>query len=197
MGDEEEDENDLDLPELVLHEGLVPDNSQLGLGMIPWQFVEHMRQAGSSRQSTEKSVTIAGDGLPVVIVQTSRPKAKILIDTLQQAGGLKGICFNTGIDPFSGERYDLEILQTGNGDLHLIGEFLESDPTHAAARKKWDQRCKKTGGYCGLLVAMGVTSSKQRGLQGLQTKHLMALFEVPSVAPDTLGLGPLVKTPHF
>ena len=31
----------------------------------------------------------------------------------------------------------------------------KTDPVHIQARKKWDQRCKKTKGYCGLVIAKG------------------------------------------
>ena len=122
------------------------------------------------------------------MIQTSRPKAKTLIADLKAAGGLQGICFNPGADPLEGIRYDLGLIQSGNGQLHLFGEFGEDDPTHAAARKKWDQRCKKTQGYCGLIIATGLTGAS-RG--NPQFKDMVGLFEARSVTPKELGLGTL------
>ncbi|MBF2028986.1 MAG: hypothetical protein IGS48_19870 [Oscillatoriales cyanobacterium C42_A2020_001] len=165
---------------------LVPDNSFLSLGMVPWEMLEMLRLGAEYYQP--QSITQAGDGLPVVMIQTSRPKAKALIQDLKDAGGLQAICFNPGEDPLGGDRYDIGLLQTGNGDLHLFGEFGEDDPTHVAARKKWEQRCKKTKGYCGLIIAKGLTGAS-RG--NPQFKDMMAIFEARALSDKELGLGTL------
>ncbi|UBF26933.1 hypothetical protein K9N68_02795 [Kovacikia minuta CCNUW1] len=169
-----------------VRDDLVPENSFLSLGVVPWDMLEFLRSGTEYHQPQD--VKEAGDGLPVVMIQTSRPKAKTLIQELQAAGGLKAICFNPGENPFGGDRYDLGLFQTENGELHLFGEFGEDDPTHVAARKKWDQRCKKTKGYCGLIIAKGLTGAN-RG--NPQFKDMMALFETHSLTPKELGLGTL------
>lgn len=192
LEDEDEDEEDGEDTSPPLRDDLVPKDSFLSLGMVPWERVELLRSGVDCYQSQE--VTASGDGLPVILIQTSRPKAKTLIETLQAAGGLKSICFNPGEDPFEGERYDLGILQTEDGDLHLFGEFREDDPTHLAARKKWEQRCKKTKGYCGLIIARGLTGAS-RG--NPQFRDMMALFEARSLSAKDLGLGMLQLMPQF
>lgn len=173
-----------DLP--VIRDDLVPQDSFLSLGVIPWEMVELLRHTADFHQSGQP--TEAGDGLPVVLIQTSRPKAKIMIQEIQNAGGLKAVCFNPGEDPLGGESYDLGLFQTGNGDLCLFGEFVENDPVHVAARKKWDQRCQKTKGYCGLVIAKGLKGST-RG--NPQAKDMVALFETQALSADDLGLGSL------
>jgi hypothetical protein len=179
MDDDQEDTQDP-----IIRDDLVPENSFLSLGVVPWDMLDFLRSGTEYYQAQE--VTQAGDGLPVVMIQTSRPKAKILIKELQAAGGLTAICFNPGEDPYGGDRYDLGLLQTGNGDLHLFGEFGEDDPTHLAARKKWDQRCKKTKGVCGLIIAKGLTGAN-RG--NPQFPDMMGLFEAHALSPKELGLG--------
>ncbi len=176
-------------PQVFLRDDLVPEGAQLGLGVLPWTTVEALRLTGQLHPLPESKLVEEGEGLPVVIVRTSRPKAKRLIENLQGEGGPQGICFNTGVDPFDGDRYDLEILQTGNQDLHLFGEFPEDDPVHSMARKRWERRCRETGGYCGLVVAMGVTSVRPE----LQMRHILALFEMQTLNPKRLGLGPMVR----
>ncbi len=173
-----------DLP--MVRDDLVPANSFLSLGVVPWEMLEILRSGAEYYQP--QSVTAAGDGLPVIMIQTSRPKAKTLIEEIKSAGGLQAICFNPGEDPFGSEQYDLGLFQTGNGDLHLFGEFGEDDPTHVAARKKWDQRCKKTKGYCGLIIARGLTGAS-RGKP--QFKDMVGLFEARSLTAKDLGLGTL------
>jgi len=170
----------------LVRDDLVPANSFLSLGVVPWDMLDYLRTGAEYHQS--QVVKPAGDGLPVIMIQTSRPKAKSLVQALQEAGGLKAICFNPGEDSYGGDRYDLGLFQTGNGDLHLFGEFGEDDPTHVAARKKWDQRCKKTNGYCGLIISKGLTGAS-RG--NPQFKDMIALFETCSLTPKDLGLGTL------
>jgi len=67
------------------------------------------------------------------------PKAKQLLKRLQASGDSKGICFNPGADPFEGERYDLGLFQTENGELFCLRVF-DDDLVHVSARKKWNER---------------------------------------------------------
>jgi hypothetical protein len=87
----------------------------------------------------------------------------------------------------------LGLLQTEDGELFLFGEFLDDDPTHREARQKWNQRCKNTKGYCGLIIAKGLTGSS-RG--NPQLRDMMALFEARSLSPKDLGLGTLQLMPQ-
>ena len=169
-----------------LQDDLVPEDCFLGLGMIPWNTVELLREKVSFYQPAK--LTENGDGLPVILIQTTRPKAKKLIDELLGVGPIEGIGFNQGEEQGTDRRYDLGVLQTQNGHLHLFGEFLENDPVHQEARKKWDDRCQKTKGFCGLLIAMGLTGAS-RG--NPQIKDMMGLFEVRSISEKELGLGVL------
>ncbi|MBD1881429.1 MULTISPECIES: hypothetical protein [unclassified Coleofasciculus] len=188
----EEEDSDLEEMMLPLRDDLVPKDSFLSLGMMTWDKVELLRKTVDCYQA--KEAIAAGEGMPVVLIQTSRPKAKELIEQIQSAGGLKGICFNPGEDPFEGDRYDLGILQTENGNMYLFGEFQEDDPIHSEARRKWDQRCKKTKGYCGLIVARGLKGAS-RG--NPQLGDMMALFEARSLSSKDLGLGMLQLMPQF
>lgn len=181
-----------DLP--VLRHDLIPDDAFYSVGAMPWNTYDVLRATVPHHQSGSDNLAKTADGYPVILIQTSRPKAKVLIEELQAAGGLKGICFNPGEDPISGEQYDLGILQMNNGELHLFGEFYEQDPVHIQARKKWDQRCKKTKGYCGLVIARGLKGNS-RG--NPQLSDMMALFETRALSDKDLGLGPLQLMPQF
>lgn len=186
---EDEDEDFTEsLP--LLRDDLIPANSFVSLGVIPWDRVDVLRSSVDFHQSA--TAPNAGDGLPIVLIQTTRPKAKTLIRELQDAGGMKGICFNPGEDPLEEESYDLGILQTKDEEMHLFGEFFNDDPVHLSARQKWDERCKKNQGYCGLVIAMGLTGAS-RGSP--QIKDMLALFEVRSLTSKDLGLGTLQRLP--
>lgn len=178
----------------VLHNDLVPEDAAYSLGAMPWDVLDILRAAVKVHQAAEDKFPADADGFPIILIQTSRPKALVMIEELQAAGGLQAICFNPGEDPFAAERYDLGVLQTGDGELHLFGEFMEDDPVHIQARKKWDQRCNKTKGYCGLVIARGLKGAS-RGNPGIN--DMMALFEVRSLSPQDLGLGPLELVPQL
>ncbi|HEY9799988.1 MAG TPA: hypothetical protein V6D25_06475 [Leptolyngbyaceae cyanobacterium] len=190
--DEEDFEELASLESRSLRDDLIPEDSFLSLGVVSWEMLDYLRQGVKYHQVGEfKQV---GDGLPVILIQTSRPKAKTVIENIEAAGGLKAICFNPGADPFDGDRYDLGLLQTENGELFLFGEFLDDDPVHVEARRKWNQRCKNTKGFCGLIIAKGLTGSS-RG--NPQLRDMMALFEARSLSPKDLGLGTLQLMPQF
>ncbi|MDJ0694763.1 hypothetical protein [Mastigocoleus sp. MO_188.B34] len=186
--DSEDNLNLSDLPGQLtsLRDDLIPEDSFLSLGVITWDMLEYLRNDVKHYQPGK--IKPVGDGLPVILIQTSRPKAKAIIEKIQESGGLKAICFNPGADVVDGTDYDLGLLQTQNSELFLFGEFLDSDPVHSEARKKWNQRCQKTKGFCGLIIARGLTGAS-RG--NPQLKDMMALFEVQTLAPEDLGLGTL------
>jgi hypothetical protein len=184
VGLDEEETDTFRFP--IVEDDWVPDNSFISLGMLPWSLVKTLRPLAKHYQAQD--LTEAGDGLPVVMIQTSQPKAKTLIQAIQTSGGLKGICFNPGQNPFTGDRFEIGILQGMDSTLHLFGEFSEEDTVHASARKKWDQRCKKMKGICGLIVAKGLTGAS-RG--NPQLKDMVGLFETHSLTVQELGLGTL------
>lgn len=172
----------------LIQDDLVPENSYLSLGMITWEMLGTARSTVKHHQSG--AAKAAGDGLPVIVVQTTQPKAKQMISAIAAMGGLRGICFNPGSDMLLGEAYDLGLLQAENGELHLFGEFLNDDPMHKSARTKWEQRCRKTKGYCGLIIAKGMKGAS-RG--NPKVTDMLALYEVVALKPEVLGIGTLEK----
>jgi hypothetical protein len=178
----------------ILRDDLIPSDAFFSLGAMSWEVVEYLRLGAKYHQPAEQEFPATADGFPVILIQTSRPKAIALIEQIQAAGGLESICFNPGKDPLADKSYDLGILKTQNGEMHLFGEFEEDDPVHIAARKKWDQRCKKTKGFCGLVIARGLKGAS-RGKP--EFKDMMALFETRSLSPKELGLGTLEMMPQL
>jgi len=195
MSSEAEEENGWEISSApILRSDLIPEDSFYSLGAMPWDTLEVLRTNVKFHQNLEVNFSKGSDGFPVILIQTSRPKAVALIDALRASGGLKAICFNPGEDPISGDRYDLGILQTENGEMHLFGEFLGADPVHIQARKKWDQRCKKIKGYCGLVIAKGFTGASKGNPE---FTDMLALFEARSISAKDLGLGSLQLMPYF
>jgi hypothetical protein len=184
--DLEEGADEFDPLELQIQEDLIPNDSFISLGVMPWDQVDTIRRSVTYHQLSE--VQSAGEGLPIILIQTTRPKAAEIVDRIQAAGGLMGICFNPGEDPSEGTSFDLGILQLADGEMQLFGEFDHESKVHIEAHKKWNQRSKKTKGYCGLIVAHGLTG-KARGNPG--EKETIAFLETKSLSNDDLGLGTL------
>ncbi len=181
---------EIDIP---IQEDLIPDGSLISLASISSELIEQLKhQPKIYYQSL--NLRLKAKELPTIFIQTTRPKAKHMISKIQNAGGLKAVCFNPGQDPFSGECYDLGMLQTEDDELYIFAEYSQEVAQQVKAIEKWHQRCKKTQGYCGLVIAMGATGS-HRG--NPQLKDMMALFELKSIDGTELGMGILQLMPNF
>jgi hypothetical protein len=179
--------------ELAIEEDLIPDGSLVTLGNVSWKILEQLKK---QRKTYYQSLNLSprGANLPAIVIQTSRPKAMTIIETIQRAGGLKAVCFNPGNDPFTGETYDLGMLQTGDGKLHVFAEYPHDRPQHVQALKRWHRHCHQAKGYCGLIIAMGATGTA-RG--NPQPRDMLALFEVKAVNGEELGMGVLQLLPNL
>ncbi|MEO1005232.1 MAG: hypothetical protein AAFW67_05120 [Cyanobacteria bacterium J06638_38] len=179
--------------DIPIQEDLIPNGSLISLASIPQELIQQLQHqpktycqsATVSHQATE---------IPTIFIQTTRPKAQDLISRIRNAGGLKAVCFNPGHDPFSGEVYDLGMLQTKDDELYIFAEYSQDVVQQAKALEKWHQRCKKTHGYCSLVIAMGATGAN-RGSP--RAKDMLALFEVKSINGAELGMGVLQLMPSF
>jgi hypothetical protein len=187
-----EDNGKFDPSDLPIQDDLIPDDSYVSLGLMPWDRVATIRLKATYHQNSD--VQAVGEGLPIILVQTTRPKATEMIQRIQQAGGLQGICFNEGEDPEADLSYDLGILQLGDGEMQLFGEFYHDSEVHVEARRKWVQGNETTQGYCGLVIAKGLTG-KARGNPGVE--EMVAFLETKSLSDKDLSLGILQSIVDF
>ena len=177
--------------EPVLHDDLVPDGSLILLTKLSSERVTQLRTTTAHYQAAlSKSQDTANKASwPVVIIQTSRPKAMALVKKIEVLGGIQAMCFNPGHDPFNQITFQLGIWQAGDNSLHLFHEYDSSDRYHREALEKWHQQQVKSHGRCGIMIAAGVTG-RNRG--NPQTKDIVAFLEVNFCAPEMLNLEPLV-----
>lgn len=179
--DDEEDDEFWDIPVPLIWEEPSSDNGFRSVGVVPWDAIEVLRKSANVYQAVPEQIKAEGDGFPIIMIQTSKPKAKAMIKTLQSAGGVTkiGLC--------SGSRFDLSIVQTGDGDLYL-DRFETTAIQSVGVRASWDELCQKTQGYCGLIIAMGFRGAS-RG--NPQPKDMLALFEARSLSVKDMGLDSL------
>ncbi len=173
-----------------IEDDLIPEDAMISIGTLPWEWLDIIQRSRDKHYQSQGAKKI-GVGLPVVIVQTSRPKAEEMIEYLEEAQGVEGILFTTGEDPLKEEVYDLGILQLGDGELQLFGEFIKDDPHHVQTKSQWETQVKIAQGFCGLVIAKGVTG-KAKGQPKI--REMIALFEAHTVSPESLGLGTLELT---
>ena len=169
-------EDDFDSSELPIQDDLIPEDSFISLGIMPWTQVEILRSKVGYHQASE--VTTAGEGLPVLLIQTTRTKAQEIIQRIAQAGGLKGICFDSEQDP-DGFSLDLGILELADGEMQLFGEFYNDTSTDTDDRQQWSKLSQANQGCCGLIIANGLTG-KARGNPGV--RETLAFLETKSLS---------------
>jgi hypothetical protein len=177
-------------PELVnlprFRDDYVPEGSMVLLTRLPQASIKTIRQSKEYYATAKRSPS--PEMMPIIAIQTSRPKAKKLVSQLKAAQGIQAVCFNPGNDPMTGDVLQLGLLHTGNGDFHLFIEFLADDTHDGKLLKTWQQWCDEVDGTCGVMIASGVTGAA-RGKPG--PKENVAFFETQLKTPEELQLPPL------
>lgn len=174
----------LELPRF--RDDYIPEGSMILLKRFPEATFSAM-QKGKHYYKIAKS-SFEGEMMPVVAIQTSRPKAQTLVSQLNNASGIQAVCFNQGGDPMTGDVLQLGLLNTGDGDFHLFIEILADDSHDSQLLKQWYRWCEASNGVCGVMIAGGITGAA-RGNPGVKEK--VAFFETVFKTPEELSLPPL------
>jgi hypothetical protein len=174
----------------ILRDDYVPEGSLIVLTQFQRTWLDYLRKSPSvTYQPRKPGLDPAIENLPVVLIQTSRPKGKTLIQNLQQAQGVKAVCFNPGNDPFSGSGFQLGLLQTGDRELHLFAEYETDSGTDQQMLDRWNQWQQSSNGFCGVVIAGGVTGNA-KGNPGL--KDILGVFEARCSSSQEMNLPPLL-----
>lgn len=176
----------------VLRDDYVPEGAIIILTQFQQPLLKTLHDDSAiafQRQTARTQRNIDTPSLPVVLIQTSRPKAKTLIQQLQQAQGVQAVCFNPGNDPFSGEAFELGLLQTGDGELHLFAEYETNGSTDRHLLDRWNAWQSECKGACAVVIASGITGNS-KGKPGV--KDILAVFEARCKTPKDLHLPPLM-----
>ncbi|AFZ46500.1 hypothetical protein Cyast_0521 [Cyanobacterium stanieri PCC 7202] len=127
--------------------------------------------------------------IPAVVVQTTRPKGKLIVEQLINEEGIEHLFFTVGEDLFDGETFDLPIITTRAGVNHVIAEIVKEDSRFSDAVKKWSKEIKNWQGKCGFAIAMGVTGVNKGKPR---EQHILAFFVTDFVSKEEAGLEKLV-----
>ncbi len=190
----DEDDEDDDAP--LICEELWPENALIHMMTLPWSQVDFLRNSTIHRQPSDQNTALIsaqkGEGLPGLMIQTSRPKALDLIEQIKSFDGIKSLCFNPAED-ILGNACQLGLMVMGNDDLHLFGEF-DKKALNSEHHKRWKQRAKNTKGNICVIIAMGITGAS-RGNPA--PHHILGYYEIKLIDDKELGLGKLRAEPAF
>ncbi|MGB3694110.1 MAG: hypothetical protein WA865_19505 [Spirulinaceae cyanobacterium] len=178
---------------IPLQSDLIPEDAWRSLGMVSPQWLEAVRKNSKKYYQSQEAPQLE-EGMPAILVQTSLPKAKAIMEQIKADGGLKAICFNPGEDPSTETNYELGMLQAANGNLYLFGEFVSEDPAFSKDLWQWQKNCQSNKNYCSFILARGLRGAS-RG--NPQISDLVALFEVKVISAQELGIGMLQLTPQI
>jgi hypothetical protein len=170
----------------VLRDDYVPEGALILLTQFQRDWINQLQHDSAVNYRPHPDITLPDQPtLPVVLIQTSRPKAKGLIQQIQKAQGVQSVCFNSGSDPFSGEAFELGLLQTGDGELHLFAEYETTSNTDRQLLERWEQWQQDSAGACAVIIASGVTGTAKGNPR---LKDVVGVFESCYRSPKELHL---------
>ncbi len=170
---------------LALNGESIPDGAIILVSQIPqvtlngWALTQQISLPTALQEPSK---------VPGVIIQTTRPKAKALLATLEAAQGPTHLCLNPGLDAICGDAYLLALLRTGNGEFHLICEYSMEDEQDLHSIALW-QKFEQQGNLGGILAIAAGATGNRRG--NPSAKDIMGLFPVTIATPQSLNLMPL------
>lgn len=183
-----DDEDEATFP--VLRDDYVPEGALIWLTQFKRTWLEFAKLDPIVAYADHPDGPLPNQStLPVLVIQTSRPKAKTLIQHLQQAQGVQALCFNPGSDPFSGIHVDLGLIQTGDGDLHLFAEYESGPGPDQRLLSQWNQWQQASQGCCAVVIACGITG-QAKGNPG--PREIVGVFEARYRTPAEIKLPPLL-----
>jgi hypothetical protein len=164
-----DDDDDCDLD---IQDDLVPEHSLISTGIIPEHFLRSLQSLVPN--FTVDMDKLSSDGLPVMMVQTTKIKANNIMKFINNSGGIRGLAFEV----IEGAPVQLGVVALADGQLQLIGEFS------LAQVELWQNRCVSNDLRCALVVAQG--STKNSKPRPPIDKDILAVMETTLTDIDTL-----------
>jgi hypothetical protein len=181
--DDDDDDDDDDDEEIELSHDWLPDNSFVNLASLSWQAIDNISKSAKYYRISADLPRTTG-GLPVLIVQTSRNKVSKLVEAIDRAGGLEGICLVPSFDEFWGTHFFVGILRFISGENQVFGEYREDDTGESILVKKWGELLVASQGNCALIIAQGISG---KNAHNPTPSDIIAAISTQAITPDVLG----------
>jgi hypothetical protein len=167
----DEDQNLLNIP---IDGVLVPENALVFLDILGQKLINDLID-NPKVYSPSFVEPCLEKVFPVVLIQTTRSKAKEILEIIKQEDGLKSICLHRVRIPELDFERELGLIKTNQGSIYIFQEFDPNDHTYKNIRQQWTSASQQNNGYCALILAMGASgSSSGKPL----TKDMLGLTKV-------------------
>jgi hypothetical protein len=167
IGEDLDDEDDDD--DGALQDDLIPLNSVLSMALTPWPLLEKL--ADTTKLFTVKIQKPIKEGLPTLVVQSTRADITPTIKAIEQSGGIESLLFTRVAHPITDQSLYLAIVMLGDGQFQLVGEFS------TAQGLEWIQYCRKSRGRCSLMLAQGLRRNAV-AIGPPKDKDILAVWEL-------------------
>ena len=151
----EAEENTFNVP---INADLIPDNALINLELLSRDMITKLLDKHKTPYDSS-AFPSSCDLFPAVLIQTTRPKAKEIIETIEEQDSLKLVCLHQAENTELDLSRELGLMQTNSGQIYLFSEFDLEDTRYRKLRQKWATACQKTQNRCSVIIAMGVTGS--------------------------------------
>lgn len=163
---------------------LVPDNTLMRFTYLEKENLQLFKKHAQHLILSDPPMVFKLEQQPIFILQNSKSLITCLIESLIEEEGLRGITFAPAKYD-DGDMYELGLLVTGNGRLHLFHEFYHQWELNDI-REDWKQKCRSNGNKCVIILAMGIRG-KTKG--NPRPSHVLGYYEIDFVPFTELGLG--------
>lgn len=126
---------------------------------------------------------IRSRGLPLILLQTSQPKAKALLRQFDEWGNPVSAGFFSTYDSVSGNSFDVLLICTDRRQTLVFDLFWHDHPIERRTKDRWYDRTNAAGKRCALVIAKGVTG-QQRGAPGLE--EMMRIYDLQALSPEDI-----------
>ncbi len=172
----------------TLHSDFMPDGSFGIFKITPWQEIDAIKAVVKHQKLKEVPLPRVGEGMPTLLVQTSKVKALEVIKTIESCKGVKGFCFGSVIDS-EDRQCRLGLLVAGNDDILVASnELYTHSPEAMRMFQAWEAQAQSLKGHCCLIVAMGVNGPTRRNPK---LSQVFGYYEINLYDADDLGIGML------
>ncbi len=137
---------------------------------------------GRKRAAAEPKV-IRSRGLPLILLQTSQPKAKNLLRQFEEWGNPVCAGFISLYDAMIGDPVDVLLIRTDRRQMLVFDTFWHDDPAERHLKEHWYDRTKAAGKRCALVIAKGVTG-QQRGMPGIE--EMVQIYDLHALTPEEM-----------
>jgi hypothetical protein len=153
--------------------------------LAPEDYAEVTRGCGLGAEAYQP----IGIGLPIIKIQTSKPKALEISRSIEAQGGATCISFFDCIQPRTGQLRGIFLsIQLGPGhNWQLLMDYSMGDGSQPV-RDRWLKRVAENEGRCALLLYSGI-SGKHRGKP--TNRELVTIYQTQFRSMTDLGLPPL------